>query len=263
MKKILILVLLVFLASPCLSADQWDKSLPAGSTLIQNYDSVIPANNEAMDRVLKNYQRGARLTYKNASTITVTSGEVVCSKSDGTIRKLRANASSTDVTFASIDTGTEDSSTTYYVYAVADTDIEGFTFLISESSSAPTGATYFKKLGSFVNNASSNITDISNLQEKNFGTISSKTQDVQYQALTDGFLFGNIYVPNGGSEPFFSIKIGYDISSPEIGMTIIIPEDPDNPHVEPFCYPVRKGQYYKITRTSSIGTVTMSFMPYE
>jgi hypothetical protein len=87
----------------------------------------------------------------------VSAGEIVCSNSGATVRKFRQNTSSTNVTFSDIDTGAEASGTTYYIYAVCDADATTATFKISASSSAPSGVTYYKILGSFYNDASSDI----------------------------------------------------------------------------------------------------------
>nr|NQU92748.1 hypothetical protein [Bacteroidota bacterium] len=54
------------------------------------------------------------------------------------------------MTWADLDTGSE-STGTYYLYGNCDADATTFTVKISASSSAPTGATYYKQLGSFSN----------------------------------------------------------------------------------------------------------------
>ena len=113
-----------------------------------------------IDRLLSNYQT-CNLNYASVSTITVGIGEVVCSNSDGSLRKFRANTSATTVTWADIDVSAEGSSTTYYVHAVADTDATTFTCKISTSETAPTGCTYYKSLGSFYNNSDGDIEQIS------------------------------------------------------------------------------------------------------
>jgi len=159
MKKILLAmaIILAMGVTPCYSADQWDKTKFADDTLIPNAPGLMRVNNEAIDRLMQFHKIGADVAYNSASQVTVSLGSVACSNSGDTIRRLRTNTSSTTVTWANIDTGAEAGSTTYYVYAVADTDAETFTIEISTSSSAPTGATYFLKLGSFFNDGSSNI----------------------------------------------------------------------------------------------------------
>ena len=147
------------------AADEWDKSDPAGSESPSDLDSLITTNNEVIDRLLKNYQEGCKISYASASTLTVATGEVICSNSTGALRKMRSNTSAVTVTWGMIDTGAEASSTTYYLYAVADADATTFTVEISLSSSAPTGATYYARLGSFYNNSDSDIEQISNDNE--------------------------------------------------------------------------------------------------
>jgi len=164
MKRITVL-LAMLICFNAWGADEWDKSDPAGSESPSDLDSLITTNNEVIDRLLKNYQEGAKISYASASTLTVATGEVVCSNSTGALRKFRSNTSAVTVIWGMIDTGAEASSTTYYLYAVADADATTFTVEISLSSSAPTGATYYARLGSFYNNSDSDIEQISNDNE--------------------------------------------------------------------------------------------------
>ncbi len=158
MKKQILVVLLsiLLLTGNAYGADQWDKTKFADTTLIPDAPGLMRVNNEAIDRILVDYQEGADVFYSSAIAVTVSPGSVACSNSGGTIRRLRTNTSTTSVGWANIDAGAEEASTTYNVFAVADTDATTFTVMISKSS-APTGATYYKKLGSFYNDASSNI----------------------------------------------------------------------------------------------------------
>ena len=159
MKKLIFLIILMMICqvNNSYAADEWDKSDPAGSESPSDLDSLITANNEAFDRLLSNYREGCKVVYASASTITVEDGEAVCSNSAGTLRKFRANTSNTTVAWSSIDTGSESASQTYFIYAVADADATTFTCKISLSSTSPSGVTYYKRLGSFYNDASSNI----------------------------------------------------------------------------------------------------------
>ena len=61
------------------------------------------------------------------------------------------------------------------MYAVADTDATTCTFLISTSSSAPTGATYYRKIGYFYNNSDGDITNVGNIKGGDAGNIVSVT----------------------------------------------------------------------------------------
>jgi len=161
MKKFLVIVLML-LASNGWCVDEWDKTRLLGTSLINDIDTSTQANNEALDRVLSNYRQGMLLQYLTASTITVTAGEVVCSNSGGTVRKMRSNTSGTTVTWSDIDTGAEASGTTYYIYASCDATATTAVFKISTSSSTPSGLTYYKRLGNFYNDGSGNISQVKN-----------------------------------------------------------------------------------------------------
>lgn len=166
MKKLLLLMLFVLIAGYGHSATEWKLGTGTqpllGTTLINDIDTQSVYITDPLERLLSNYRQNGLLSYLSASTITVAAGEVTCSNSAATIRKMRQNTSSTTVTWANIDTGSEATSTTYYVYAVADADATTFTIKLSTSSSAPSGATYYKRLGSFYNNSSGDITLITN-----------------------------------------------------------------------------------------------------
>jgi len=163
----IIFAIVLLFSSQVYAVDLWDKSDPAGTESPADLDSLIPANNSAQDRLHSNYREGCLVSRASASTLTVEAGEVVCSNSAGTIRRYCANTSSTTVTWANIDTGSEATGTTYYLYAVADSDsVTTFTCAISTSSTAPSGVTYYKRLASFYNNAAGDITLIDNDNEQ-------------------------------------------------------------------------------------------------
>jgi hypothetical protein len=123
---------------------------------------MLNTNNNATDRLLSEFRQGMVVSYASASTLSAEAGQVTCSNSAGTIRKMRSNPSATTITWSDIDTGAEAISTTYYVYAVADADATTVTFKISISNTAPTGVTYYKRLCSFYNNAAGDIEQIKN-----------------------------------------------------------------------------------------------------
>ena len=165
MRKLFIFLLAILFATPCYSADQWDTSDPAGTSNASDIDANVIANNEALDRLVIRYKRGLGVNFSTAATLSVLAGEIaIPDSSDGTVRWRRTTAS-TSVGWADIDTGAEASSTTYYVYATADTDITGMVFKISTSSSAPSGMTYYRKIASFYNNSSSAIENVQNLRD--------------------------------------------------------------------------------------------------
>lgn len=115
----------------------------------QSYNTSIKA-------LLKNFCIGCNVIYKSATELTVKAGEIYIPDDSGN-GSLRQNTSDTTVTWAMIDTGVEENSTTYYVYARADSAATTFTILISKSATSPSGATYYRKIGSFYNNSSGDM----------------------------------------------------------------------------------------------------------
>lgn len=165
MKKLLFILFL--LVSTQSIASQWDKSYPVGTTLIPDLatdSSGTPnPNNAALDRLLANYREGLKISYSSGSALAVSAGEITVSNSDGSVRLFLQQASAGSITFANIDTGAEASSTTYYVFAgTSSTSDTTPTFYISTSPTAPSGVTYYKRLGSFYNNSSSDIEQVTN-----------------------------------------------------------------------------------------------------
>jgi len=249
MKK-LVLLLAMLIAMNAWAVDEWSKARPAGSASPSTIDTLLQANNESIDRLLSNYREGCKIEYLSASTLTVELGEVVCSNSAGTLRKFRSNTSDTSVSWSDIDTGSEAVSTTYYVYAVADASATTFTVEISLSSSAPTGATYFKRLGSFYNNNDGDIlNDETIVNDNNYyalqlGDWLSKSASVVYQASTDGFVVGYIDDTGGGD----CEVIGYtDSSSPPTTVRSWLEfRGVDDGHGT-ITFPVKLGDYWKVS----------------
>ena len=146
------------------SVDDYDITQPAGTSNASDIDANVIENQTAILRLLLNYKRGLGLNYSTASALTVLTGEVACPNSGGTVARLRRLTTNSSVGWADIDTGAEAASTTYYVYALGDTDATTPTFSISTSSTAPSGKTYYLKIGQFKNDSSSNITDVVSYQ---------------------------------------------------------------------------------------------------
>jgi hypothetical protein len=162
MKKILSFLLLSLFTFNCFAIDEWDKAKPADTDLWVNFPTDQQANNTALNRLLSEYIRGMNLSYVSATTVSVGAGEIACYNADKSVIKFRKNTTATNVTFADIDTGSEAPSTNYYVYAVADADTETVVFKISTSATSPTGVTYYRRIGMFYNNSSSNIESVTN-----------------------------------------------------------------------------------------------------
>ncbi len=258
MKRIMILTLAILLTFGvnAFGSDQWEKIRFADDDLISVAPSLMRINNEAIDRLLKNYREGTSLKYKDADTVTIEAGDIVCSNAGETIRRLRSNAADLDVDFTDLDTGAEAGSTTYYVYAVADVDEVGFTAMISLSSSAPTGATYYKRLGSFYNNSGSDVTLINNDNDnKEITTRVSKSSGVEYQASVDGYLYGSV---QSGSPESCGIVVGVgDTGALTTVYSALYAQSAAGSRTFRAGFgaiPVRKGDYYKATWSGCSGT---------
>lgn len=246
MFKLLLTLMLVLLSSQSWAVTQWDKAKPASGDNLTAWPTASTNNLSILDTELSNYRQGYTLTYSSGSTIVATSGEITVSNSGGSTRLFIQDASNNNITFANIDTGAEASSTTYYVYCGTNsTTAASCTFYISLSSTTPTGVTYYKRLGSFYNDASSNITTIDNdNQIGEFNTWSAKTNGVVYQALTDGFV--TAYISSSGTCSAYT-----DSSNPPTTLRIqdggnSIDADAD------VAFPVKAGDYWK---TTGCGTV--------
>lgn len=161
MKNLFAMILMLGLCGQSYAADQWTKTL-SGSSQAADIDALITTSWTAQDRLGGNYRAGCAVVESSVATITVLGGELAIPNSDSSVVRYRENTSSTSVSWSDIDTGAEANSTQYYVYALADSDATTFTVKISTSSSAPSGATYYRKIGYFYNNSSGNITSVGN-----------------------------------------------------------------------------------------------------
>ena len=159
MKKFIICLFLLFgFTTMAMGAeDQWDPSDPAGTESPSDIDALIIANNGALDRALIDMRFACKIVYASASTITVETGVIAMPNSAESTVRWRRTTSNITVTWSDIDTGEEESSKTYYLYAVADSDATTFTVMISGSATSPTGATHYRRLGSFYNDSDGDI----------------------------------------------------------------------------------------------------------
>jgi hypothetical protein len=187
MKKIFSFLLALMISQNVFAYTDWAKSSPAGTDSPSSLDTLIQANNTVLDDFLEFGRFRLTMTMVDTNTIQIRPGSIACSNSTGTVRRLRKNTASTTVTWTDIDTGSEDVSTPYYVYAVADADASTCTFKISANGTAPSGCTYYQRLGYFYNDASGNITSLMNYT--NSITVSTGT-------VADG---GTIPLPLGAS----------------------------------------------------------------
>jgi len=199
--------------------DEWLKAEPQGSRDASDIDAYVAANNSALDRYLAYGRHDCKLSYASESTITVGAGSIVCSNSTGEVRRMRANTTATTVSWSDIDTGSENDSTTYYLWAIGDADTTTFTVKISLSSTAPGSSTYYKRLGSFYNNADSNITQI-----VDDGNANISTYDSGWFAVSNATSYTKTH--NLGTTKIIA-KLYYASDSSGTGMTEVFTNDPD------------------------------------
>lgn len=190
-----ILLALLLMTSPALAVvNQWrggvgtnelDGTQAANLIGFNSYNHIV----QPIDNLLSNYCN-EYLQYNSSTIITVIAGTCVVSNSQGTIRLFLQDTSNTNLTSTNLDTGSITASTTYYVYATAATNAATTsTYYISANNTAPSGQTYYYRIGSFTTDSNSQFTYIVNNNWNSYnGTIISKSPNVIYQALTDGFV---------------------------------------------------------------------------
>ncbi len=237
MRKVLLqTIIIAFAVLACqhsYAMREWAKGEILGSRSISDIDLYSETNFRALDTTLANYRKGCEITYSSATTLIVGDGEVTCSDSAGTTRRFRKNTSNTSTTF---------------------------TVTISASSSAPNGVTYYKRLGSFYNDGSSNILNDESLTNDDdyyalqMGDWVSKSNDTSYLATTDGFATG---YNNDSSGNYFH---GYtDAANPPTTVRVKGGSNGDTGNFPGIMMPVKKGDYYKVTGTG--GTPVIFWIP--
>lgn len=164
-KKYGLVLALIFLSTNAFAVADWDKTSPASSSNAADIGTnVATNNNEALDRLLGDYRRDCSVVLNTPTSFNVLAGEIAIPNSDSSVVRWRKNTSTTAVTWANIDTGAQAPSTQYYVYAIGDATATTFTIKISTSSSAPSGSTYYRKIGYLYSDASLNIVSVGNIK---------------------------------------------------------------------------------------------------
>lgn len=203
------LLLVLLLITPSAWAGQWRAGTGEQTILgtsnaaligFNSYNSIV----QPLDNYISN-KCDEYLQYASSSTLTVVSGTCVVSNSGGTIRLILLDSTNTTLTSANLDTGSLTASTTYYVYSTAATNSStSSTYFISANMTAPSGQTYYYKIGSFSTDSNTNFsapTIINNNFPKQniFGTWSSKSINTIYQAATDGIVTATMNTGNNNS----------------------------------------------------------------
>lgn len=261
MLRILIGILLL-ISSPAWAITNWNKSLPQNGDNITSWPTVVTAQWSILDTLLSNYDRGENLLYKNATTLTVAAGEITVSNSGSSLRLFLQDTGNTDITSANLDTGASFSpSTTYYVYsATSSTTASSSTYYISLISSAPTGPTYYSKLGNFTTDGSGNIANVKTSDMIGFGTVTTQSISTIYQATTDGFVYVSGNSGSGGN----SIDLFSDGSaSPSTRVGRITSGTVNFPVQATICFPIKAGQYYQLTQGSGTSLSIYQFTPLQ
>jgi len=216
------------------------------------------AYSESLKGLLISYRRGCLVDYKSAADIYVRSGEIAIPDASGNVR-LRRNTSDLTVNWDNIDTGAEANSTTYYVYAVADASATTFTVKISTNATTPTGCTFYKKLGSFYNDASGNIitegfTDDSIPKALGAWNVGAPwVKNTAYLAATDGFVVASAAASSG------TLTIKTDSANPPTTVRASAYTTTSGP--APATVPVKKGDYWKVEATEVGATITIFWIP--
>lgn len=256
-------IILALLMLTGIANAEWDANIPLTGDNLTDFPTDNQENLDRLELVLREYPKGITISYSSASTLVASTGGVVCSDSGGTTKKFRGNTSTTNITFSDIDTGAEASSTTYYVYATCDAVATTASFKVSTSSSAPSGITSYKRIGSFINDSSSNITASSITNDSQwightFGTASSKSVNSAYQATTDGIVYGYNYCDNTGTLTIYSDAN----ASPSTTIGIAACSSSTTSLYIPYSYPVKKGNYYKVSSSgTNVYGSSVNFMP--
>lgn len=262
-----ILLALLLMTTPSWATVQWRNGTGANTLLGSSNASDIDTNTynnivSPLDSLLANYREGVNVNYDSANQFTVSSGSITVSNSDGSIRLFLKNSGSTTVTWSDIDTGAEASGTTYYVYAIAaSASATAITFKISASSTSPSGITYYKRIGSFYNDSSSNITLITNDNQFSggFAASSSKSASTVYQALTDGFVCADSSATSTGG---MQMDIYSDsTSSPTTLVRSVRYGNSSLFNIMAVCEPIIKGYYYKVVLTNVSVQNNIRFYP--
>ena len=143
-----------------------------------------------LDPIAAEYRRNCTLVPVEGdyNSVTVLEGTLAIPNETGDDIRVRKNAASTIIDWSDIDgvSTPDDPDTQYYVYAVADAPGTDFTFLISTSTTTPSVATYYRKIGYFYNDSSDNIRDVGNIKGGDVAnTIEMHASDEVFTTSTD------------------------------------------------------------------------------
>lgn len=130
----------------------------AGLAAIGIFGCATSHNTDILAQLMKSNPT-IKLSYVDADTLQASAGICKPKNSDSSIRKLRENTSTTNITGADLDAGGPSfaASTRYYVYANGDAAATTVTFVVSTNASAPSGGTNYDLIGGFQTNSSAEV----------------------------------------------------------------------------------------------------------
>ncbi len=193
--------------------------ITAIETLIGGLGSA-QSNTQSLKNLLLNINKNVHIEFDTVAQSTLKAGEIAIPDASGNVR-WRRNTSDLTVTWADIDTGVE-ANDTYYIYAVADAAGTGFTALISLDDTTPSGAVFFRRIGSFVNSGGDiqkdqiDNDDKDTIQILDFGTSASAftTKNQKTLKICYGFIAA---VPSAGSQAItnlpFTSSTSYQVTT--------------------------------------------------
>jgi hypothetical protein len=164
------------------------------------------------------------------------------------------NASTTSMSSTNIDTGSISPSSTYYIYAYASsTTATTFSVIYSASSTSPTGITYYKRLGSFTTDSSSNFVGVNSdvsppgpFSTQNIVT-ASRAQGTVYQNNTGKTMQVNVVIIINAGANIYAYSDAS--SSPSTVVSQFV--SGTNGLFFTFSFMVLNGNYYEISTGSS------------
>lgn len=141
----------------------------------------------SLKTLLIDFLRRCFVEYKSADDIYIRKGEIAIPDATGNVR-WRRNISDLTIDWGDIDAGGEAASTNYYLYACADNAGTTFTGKVSANSSAPSGMTFYRKVGGFYNDAASDIEENSVVRSLDFVVLTTVVAHGGTIALPEGFV---------------------------------------------------------------------------
>lgn len=201
---------------------------------------------------LSNY-KAPMLQYSSTSSIDVLAGTLVISNASGSVKVLRKNTSTTNITAANLDTGAM-AVGAYYVYAIGDAASTTWTVVFSASATNPSGVyTNYELIGWFYNETAgvldvtskfigniarngrypsnrvsiSASTDISNTSVGSWAIMSGMDLRFYYSGLRKlSVRFNSAFGPAGGTSNDGFVRLSRDLVSIKQSYAIINSANP-------------------------------------